>query len=563
MNSLDKSIFTDSIPHAVKSIKGTEGSPVPYNAQPDKNAIKAAVQLLHPTGIVEVRIPNIKGTKNSAAGYFDDIDKLAAAVLAWDTRAESIYITLNELKPELQDRVTNAIHENRSSLTSNDDIARRRYLPIDIDPSRPPKTSSSDEAHTAALELSEKIRDWLVQALGWQVILGDSGNGGHLLVPIDLPKSDETDALIKRCLATIKAKFEVDGLKIDPAVCNAGRVWKLYGTVARKGEASPENPHRRARLLDIPATLVPVTQEQLEVLAALVPASKGTLPQTAATDWLPPATWGSGAYPLLKEDTLLDWIANHSAIIYKTKREADRTIYVLKDCPFDANHSKEGKACITLEDSGKVGFKCQSANCKGFEDGYQQLKELWGDSPYKRIAIDTDADEVDQADETSDEEPASDEKKRRMSQVKRLIEIAQQHGTFFSTPEGERYARVKVGNHYKTLLISERMGTFKLWLIKQFYDANGTSPNATALSQAIGVLESLAQYGNTGSDPESREVFTRIAPVGDTIYLDLADDACTIIEIDAGGWRVAENPPICFRRPNGMLPLPMPVRGAT
>jgi hypothetical protein len=44
------------------------------------------------------------------------------------------------------------------------------------------------------------------------------------------------------------------------------------------------------------------------------------------------------------------------------------------------------------------------------------------------------------------------------------------------------------------------------------------------------------------------------------IFLDLGDEFRRCIEIGPNGWRIAEGPPVRFRRSAGMLPLPFPVR---
>jgi hypothetical protein len=46
-------------------------------------------------------------------------------------------------------------------------------------------------------------------------------------------------------------------------------------------------------------------------------------------------------------------------------------------------------------------------------------------------------------------------------------------------------------------------------------------------------------------------------------YLDLADEFWRCVEIDANGWRIADDPPVRFRRSAGMQPLPLPVRGGS
>jgi hypothetical protein len=47
------------------------------------------------------------------------------------------------------------------------------------------------------------------------------------------------------------------------------------------------------------------------------------------------------------------------------------------------------------------------------------------------------------------------------------------------------------------------------------------------------------------------------------IYLDLADEFWRCIEIGANGWRIAEDPPVRFRRSAGMQRLPLPLRGGS
>ena|SRR5437867_13112873 len=47
------------------------------------------------------------------------------------------------------------------------------------------------------------------------------------------------------------------------------------------------------------------------------------------------------------------------------------------------------------------------------------------------------------------------------------------------------------------------------------------------------------------------------------IYLDLADAHWRAVEIAPTGWQVVEAPPVRFRRPPGLLPLPIPERGGS
>ncbi len=102
--------------------------------------------------------------------------------------------------------------------------------------------------------------------VGWpEPILADSGNGAHLLYRIDLPAND--DGLVKRVLEGLAFRFDDAEVRVDTTTHNPARIWKLYGTLAAKGDDTDERPHRLARLTYVPEQLVPITQTQLETAA--------------------------------------------------------------------------------------------------------------------------------------------------------------------------------------------------------------------------------------------------------------------------------------------------------
>jgi hypothetical protein len=55
---------------------------------------------------------------------------------------------------------------------------------------------------------------------------------------------------------------------------------------------------------------------------------------------------------------------------------------------------------------------------------------------------------------------------------------------------------------------------------------------------------------------ERHEVHLRVAGFSGKIYVDLGDETYQAIELDAEGWRILDRPPVRFRRPSAMLPLP-------
>lgn len=265
--------------------------------------IRNALAMLIPAGAVfEVRALEVANGRDNRthteAGFFNDIDKAAACAARLDGTAKGIYITLNSVHPDMLGLANNQVKWGKSDQQTKDkNIVRRVLLGIDTDPHRDISgVSSTDAEHNAALERALNIREWLT-SLGWsQPVYADSGNGGHLVYRIDLPceyvegkptaETDDATELVKRVLKAIWQKFsdmDEDGgearkgwtplsahkVGVDLKVFNPSRIWKLYGTMARKGETMEHRPHRRSCILDAPAELQLVTREQLEQVAAL------------------------------------------------------------------------------------------------------------------------------------------------------------------------------------------------------------------------------------------------------------------------------------------------------
>ena len=117
-----------------------------------------------PGQVIEVRALTDQFTHS---GYFSDHAALIKAVepLDADNSVHGIYVTLNEVNPALLSRRANRIKMRlgkKDSTTSDADILRRRWLPIDIDPLRPSGVSSTDEEHGLALAKAEEIARWMV-----------------------------------------------------------------------------------------------------------------------------------------------------------------------------------------------------------------------------------------------------------------------------------------------------------------------------------------------------------------------------------------------------------------
>ncbi|MBU2166576.1 MAG: hypothetical protein KKF88_01945, partial [Alphaproteobacteria bacterium] len=193
--------------------------------------------LFQPGQVAELRFPTRRGW---GGGWFDDLSQLAAAAKkASDAGARSVYVTLNPVKPALLARCANRVQEQTKTATSDNDILTRRWLPIDLDPVRPADVSATDEEHEAALEMARQLAVWLTARSWPEPVMADSGNGAHLLYAIDLPNDDEARTLVQRCLEALSTRWSDERISLDVKNFNAARIWKCYGTWARKGDNMP------------------------------------------------------------------------------------------------------------------------------------------------------------------------------------------------------------------------------------------------------------------------------------------------------------------------------------
>src|SRR5215475_7376962 len=126
----------------------------------------------------------------------------------------------------------------------------------------------------------------------------------------------------------------------------------------------------------------------------------------------------------------------------------------------------------------------------------------------------------------------------------------------FHTAAGTAFADILVDGHRETWPI--RSKRFRGWLRRRYYQTTGNAASAAEIRSALDLFEARAQF-----DGPERAVHVRIAEHGGHIYLDLADERWHAVDIGPDGWRVIGCPPVRFRRPAGMLPLPVPQQGGS
>jgi hypothetical protein len=131
--------------------------------------------------------------------------------------------------------------------TSDAEILRRNLILLDFDgANRPAGISATNDELGAAKAKALRVARFLADKKWDTPIAAMSGNGYHLLYKTDLPNDRESAELIRKFLTALSVHFDDEVIKIDTSVYNASRICKVYGTVAKKGDDTPERPHRRS-----------------------------------------------------------------------------------------------------------------------------------------------------------------------------------------------------------------------------------------------------------------------------------------------------------------------------
>jgi len=326
----------------------------------DKTILAQTASLLFVAGTVtELRI--LETTQGVLSGYYNDVGAFVKDAALWSGKAPAVYATLNPCPEALLARGANRLRARAKTTTSDSDTLKRCWFPLDFDPVRPAGVSSTDAEHVAAHARAAACTDWLTHR-GWpQPIMAESGNGAHLLYAIDLPNDEKSRTLLKDCLEALAVYCTDSVVALDTGVFNAARIWKVYGTMACKGDHLPERPHRLATLLHVPTPIQQVGLPQLQALAALTP----TTPQHAA----PPHRNGSRAFDLAQ------WIADHDVpVVTHMPWGTGGTKWVMNPCPWNSAHTN-GSAFVVQLPNGAIAAGCHHNGCQG--QGWQALRALY------------------------------------------------------------------------------------------------------------------------------------------------------------------------------------------
>lgn len=296
--------------------------------------------------------------------------------------------------------------------------------------------------------------------------------------------------------------FSDDRVSINTVNFNAARIWKLYGTVTRKGDNIPDRPHRRSRIILGPASLTVAGPGLLSRLSAQFP------------DALPEPESGR------KGLDLSFWLPEHGIAIASEKPYQGGRLFVLAECPFSSAH-RDGAFAIQFP-SGAVFAGCHHASCGG---GRQRWQELRAKFEPDRFPL-----------------PGTGEKQAR---------------PLPGTPPVRDYALTDAGNAERLVA---RFGdeirfcpTFGAWYIwnGQFWERD---VSRQMLSRATEVARGIYAEATAAADPERARALARWAMASESLRLRKAmiESATPLVPVNP--WEFDARPDL-FNCRNGTLEL--------
>lgn len=474
---------------------------------------------------IEVRILGVE-YKGTIGGYYDNFRKLSLDISPYIGK-NNIYFTLNQINEDLIARSYNNLVKVKNT-TSDKDITRIKYILIDLDPIRVAGISSTDEEKEYAKELAEKIVCFLENEGIPKPIIASSGNGYHILINVDIENTKENVDTIKNFLNELSIEFSDDKVEVDKTTYNPSRICRLYGTIACKGDNIPTRPHRQARIISIRGEGEIVTISQITKIVSKLQDKHNINTEVTAE------ITNKKLKNVNKKKDVAEWLEKYEIQVSHRKEEADKIIYVLKQCPWNEEHTDKS-AYVIQYNNGNIVAGCHHNSCS--ENNWSTLRSKY--EPTNKVT-----------NENIDKSDGKNEDKK--GQIDILIDIVEDIETY-RTSMDETYVTIQIRENNENVNVkSER---FKKWIVSQFYNIESKIPTNDNIAKIILLLESRAMN-------EVNEVLVerRCATVDNCIYYDLKDDSCNVVKVSRAGWEIIKDPPVIFARTKTMYRQVTPER---
>ena len=291
------------------------------------------------------------------SGYFRSVDNLITAIEPYaDMENEQIYFTLNKINDDCYARQQcEKIVKAPKMTTTDSDIVTRRFVLLDFDPVRASGVNASDAEFECAHRKAGDVFRYLRNNGFKDAAVCKSGNGWHLILRVNFPNDEHTTDVLKRFLQSLGKMYSDNEVEVDEKVFNAGRICKLYGTMAKKGANIKERPWRMSEIVYVPKEYEENDISLFERIADLLPKEEPKV--------LPNQRFRNASSAPFD---LRTWLNEHG-IKYKEERQGNSTRFTLEECPWVDQHSDKKKwdSALFLAQDGQITFNCHHSHCKG------------------------------------------------------------------------------------------------------------------------------------------------------------------------------------------------------
>lgn len=315
-------------------------------------------QTLSDAKIIELRhLYKRDGYAVVRSGLFDDIEPLQKDIRQLSEYG-NLYTTLN--RPTAT--ATNELVKGKSITDADINIITR--LPFDFDPVRATGTASTDEQLQLARKSMQRFMRFLC-VLGWPTpLIALSGNGYHLQYRTAMPADADTKKMLSILYKALRQDFGTELVDFDSTVRNPSRIFRLYGTINRKG--NDESLWRQSTCVIPPGwgQVPPKLIKKLSDRYKPVPVAK-------------PRREVSNRHYSSDMDNLdvVAWFTAHG--LYKHHIEDHKHAVT---CPWSYEHSEASynDSIIFETDGSWPGFHCKHSHCDG--RNIKDVMQLLGDA---------------------------------------------------------------------------------------------------------------------------------------------------------------------------------------
>ncbi len=314
--------------------------------------------------ITEIRI--IDGYGKTYSGYFKCIDTLIEAIAPYEHC--NIYYSLNLLSEGVYDRLQrDVIIAKPKNTTSDNDIAGRRIVAIDLDPKRSAGINATQKELDDAKVVARRVYRFLLDQGFNTPIVSESGNGVHIKIACRLANTAENTELVKNFLHAISMLFSTPEVDIDLSIHNPARILKCEGTYSRKGNTkSKDRPQRMARHLSYPDVLTPNDKAYFKKVADMLPKKEQ------------PSRFNNYSNETFDLDA---FISKHGIAVRSDSQVSGGRKIILDHCPFDSSH-KGKDAMLFVRSDGAICFHCFHNSCSHYT--WQDVRLLFDPQAYDK-----------------------------------------------------------------------------------------------------------------------------------------------------------------------------------